>query len=118
MEEKSQNALDYCDLVPGKICDNCCRCLDMDKPYNEIEARLVLTDRIDESGEITSDDFYDDNYYEDYDEGRVEDCDSSRVAPIEIDPVLMAEWERRLKEYEAQRKAAYMHTLRGVRKRT
>ncbi len=116
MEDTSNQELDYCDLEPGKICDNCCKCLDMDKPYNEIEAELLRTDRIDEAADLACDDFYYED--EDYAEGgEGEECDSSRVAPIEIDPALMAEWELRLRAYEAEKRAAYMRTLHGMRKR-
>lgn len=117
MEDISNQEMDYCDLEPGKICDNCCKCLDTDKPYNEIEADLSRTDRIDEDAGLTYNDFYYED--EDYAEGGAEEeCDSSRVAPIEIDPALMAEWELRLRAYEAEKQAAYMHTLHGARKRS
>lgn len=117
MEDTSSPELDYCDLEPGKICDNCCKCLDMDKPYNEIEAELLRTDRIDEAAALACDDFYyEDEEYSEGGEG--EACDSSRVAPIVIDPALMAEWELRLRAYDAEKRAAYMRTLHGVRKRS
>lgn len=117
MEDTSNQELDYCDLEPGKICDNCCRCLDIDKPYHEIEAELLRTDRIDEAADLTCGDFYyEDEEYAEGGEG--EECDSSRVAPIEIDPALMAEWELRLRAYEAEKRAAYMRTLHGMRKRS
>lgn len=116
MENRSNSELDYCDLEPGKLCDNCCRCLDTDKPYNELEADFSRTDRIDEGdGGL---DLFQDDFYELYAEGEGEDCDSSRVPPIEIDPELKAEWERRLQAYETETKTAYVHTLRGARKRT
>ncbi len=124
MDQEGTRELDYCDLDPGKICDNCCKCLDIDKPYNEIEAELLRTDRIDEGNdrELVYDDFEDGaddlsgGSFDFYEGGEGEDCDSSRVPPIDIDPALKAEWERRLKDYEARQKAAYMHTLRGARK--
>ena len=46
MERENDWDSDFCDLEPGKICDNCCRCLDMDRDYNEIEASLLRTDEI------------------------------------------------------------------------
>ena len=34
---------DYCDLEPGKICDNCCRCIDEPgKEYNTVLADFEL----------------------------------------------------------------------------
>lgn len=129
MENPSNRELDYCDLEPGKICDNCCRCLDIDKSYNEIEADFSRTDHIEEIGEGPDllfddglddlDEAYGDEIYEDeaYESGEGEDCDSSRVAPLEIDPALQAEWEERLRAYEAEQKAAYIRTLHGARKK-
>lgn len=115
MDYQGNQESDYCDLDPSKICDNCCRCLDMDKPYNEVEISLLRTDHIIEdikdNGNDTAFPFV---FCEEEDEG----CDPSRISPFKIDPALRAEWENRLKAYEAEQKAAYMRTLHGTRKRT
>lgn len=105
---------DFCDLTPGKICDNCCRCLDLERDYNEVEASLLWTDRIEDGDRLDMGPYAHEGGEEDLPD---EEVDSSRVAPIEIDPALMAEWEGRLRAYEAEQKMAYIHTLRGARKR-
>ncbi|NCB31902.1 MAG: hypothetical protein EOM66_10910 [Clostridia bacterium] len=110
MNRQGKQESDYCDLDPTKVCDNCCRCLDMDKQYNEVEAELSRTDRIDDGALLE----FPLDFYEEEEGGQ---CDASQVAPIEIDPALKEEWETRLKAYEAEQKAAYMRTLRGVRKK-
>lgn len=33
-----------CDLDPGKICDNCGKCIEIDSDYAEIEIESVETD--------------------------------------------------------------------------
>ena len=41
MKDREKQVLenDYCDLEPGKICDNCCRCIDNPgKEYNTVFA--------------------------------------------------------------------------------
>lgn len=36
---------DRCDLDPNKICDNCCKCIESDKPYHEIKIdKIILSD--------------------------------------------------------------------------
>jgi len=78
MDQEPKRELDYCDLDPGKVCDNCCRCLDMDKPYSEIEVDFSRIDHIDE-GNGSLDLFFDEQD-EPYDQ-EGEGCDSCRVDP-------------------------------------
>ena len=78
---------DYCDLEPGKICDNCCRCIDEPgKEYNTVLAGFELLE-------------------EDY----VLDDVNVLNEPLErpdIDPALLAEWEEKLRQLEEEEKAA------------
>ena len=78
---------DYCDLEPGKICDNCCRCIDEPgKEYNPVLAGFELLE-------------------EDY----VLDDVNVLNEPLErpdIDPALLAEWEEKLRKLEEEEKAA------------
>ena len=78
---------DYCDLEPGKICDNCCRCMDEPgKEYNTVLAGFELLE-------------------EDY----VLDDVNVLNEPLErpdIDPALLAEWEEKLRKLEEEEKAA------------
>lgn len=77
---------DYCDLEPGKICDNCCRCIDEPgKEYNTVLAGFELLE-------------------EDY----VLDDVNVLNEPLErpdIDPALLAEWEEKLRKLEEEEKA-------------
>lgn len=72
---------DFCDLEPGKICDNCCRCIDNpDAEYNGVLADF----------DILADEYVIDNV-------------SVLNDPLErpdIDPKLLAEWEEKLRVYE------------------
>ena len=34
-EKERGTELDYCDLDPTKICDNCCKCIDSGKDYED-----------------------------------------------------------------------------------
>ena len=36
---------DRCDLDPTKICDNCCKCLELDKNYKIIKITKIITDK-------------------------------------------------------------------------
>ena len=78
---------DYCDLEPGKICDNCCRCIDEPgKEYNTVLAGFELLE-------------------EDY----VLDDVNVLNEPLErpdIDPALLAEWEEKLRKLEEKEKEA------------
>lgn len=78
---------DYCDLEPGKICDNCCRCIDEPgKEYNTVLADFELLE-------------------EDY----VLDDVNVLNEPLErpdIDPALLAEWEEKLRKLEEEEKAS------------
>lgn len=74
---------DFCDLEPGKICDNCCRCID----NPEAEYKAVLADF-----DILADEY-------------VLDEVGVLNEPLEnpdIDPALLAEWEDRLRAYEKE----------------
>lgn len=35
---------DSCDLNPAKICDNCCRCIEVTQDYIEIPIAGIVTD--------------------------------------------------------------------------
>lgn len=113
MERENDWDSDFCDLEPGKICDNCCRCLDMDRDYNEIEASLLRTDEIVSIGDWEDEgDEYGFGSWED-----PEEPEHDEIQPIQIDPALMAEWEARLRAYEAEQRLIYMRSLHGIRKR-
>jgi len=105
---------DMCDLDPTKICDNCCRCISADGEYNSVDV-LDFTDRIatlEEMAELTLDSF-DDCVYD------PDSIDHSHVAPLDIDPALVAEWERRLRIAEleqAQLKASGLTAQRKKKK--
>ena len=78
---------DYCDLEPGKICDNCCRCIDEPgKEYNTVLAGFELLE-------------------EDYVLDDVNWLNEPLVRP-DIDPALLAEWEEKLRKLEEEEKAA------------
>lgn len=113
MERENDWDSDFCDLEPGKICDNCCRCLDMNRDYNEIEASLLRTDEIVSIGDWDAEaDAY---YFEAWEDA--EEPEHEEIQPIQIDPALMAEWEARLRAYEAEQRLTYMRSLHGIRKR-
>ena len=113
MERENDWDSDFCDLEPGKICDNCCRCLDMDRDYKEIEASLLRTDEIVSIGDWDAEaDAY---YFEAWEDA--EEPEHEEIQPIQIDPALMAEWEARLRAYEAEQRLTYMRSLHGIRKR-
>lgn len=77
---------DYCDLEPGKICDNCCRCIDEPgKEYNTVLAGFELLE-------------------EDYVLDDVNVLNEPLVRP-DIDPALLAEWEEKLRKLEEEEKA-------------
>ena len=84
-----RNEMDYCDLDPTKLCDNCCRCIESGNEYEEFQIELTDTvSTLDELAELPFDfDFGDE-------EGDEYSFDPTNVAPLEIDPVLMAEWEK------------------------
>lgn len=74
-----------CDLDPSKLCDNCGKCIresDPNAEYRSINYRLS-------DGEFESDGF--DDFLD-------EPIEIGTPAPIEIDPTLVAEWEKRLAE--------------------
>ena len=108
-----------CDLDPGKICDNCGKCLQRGSDeFNSIIYRYPAEDENEcESGcgeELNSADF---------DEFLDEPIELDVPDPIQIDPALAAEWERRLAESfreDARREAASDDAPKGlyaVRKR-
>ena len=78
---------DYCDLEPGKLCDNCCRCID--EPGREFNTVLA-------EFELLSEDY-------------VLDDINVLNEPLErpnIDPALLAEWEEKLRALEEEERAA------------
>ena len=57
-EKERGTELDYCDLDPTKICDNCCKCIDSGKDYEDFQ--IELTDSISTLDEIMELPFDDD----------------------------------------------------------
>ena len=90
-EKERGTELDYCDLDPTKICDNCCKCIDSGKDYEDFH-----------------DLFDDDDEYS---------FDPHNVAPLDIDPKLMAEWEQKLRAAEIEDAQQKIQGLKGVRKK-
>ena len=45
-EEKKEFEVedDYCDLDRTKICDNCCKCIEIDKNYKIIKITKIIKD--------------------------------------------------------------------------
>ena len=91
MQDKKERGteLDYCDLDPTKICDNCCKCIDSGKDYEDFQ--IELTDSISTLDEIMELPFDDDDEYS---------FDPHNVAPLDIDPKLMAECDQKLRAAE------------------
>ena len=103
-----RNEMDYCDLDPTKLCDNCCRCIESGEEYEEFQIELTDTiSTLDEMAELPFD-FDDEDEYS---------FDSSAVAPLEIDPQLMAEWEKKLRIYEIEEAQQMVRSLHGTRKK-
>ena len=51
-----RNDMDYCDLDPTKICDNCCRCIESGEEYEEFQIELTDTiSTLDELAELPFD---------------------------------------------------------------
>ena len=115
-----------CDLDPGKICDNCGKCLQRGgDEFNSIIYRYPAEDENEcecgcecdhhENGEELNS--------ADFDEFLDEPIELGVPDPIQIDPALAAEWERRLAESfreDARREAASCDAPKGlyaVRKR-
>ena len=111
-----------CDLDPGKICDNCGKCLQRGSDeFNSIIYRYPAEDENEcecdhhENGEELNS--------ADFDEFLDEPIELGVPDPIQIDPALAAEWERRLAESfreDARREAASDDAPKGlyaVRKR-
>lgn len=79
---------DYCDLDPNKICDNCCKCLNKDgADYMDVNASFdAASMRVyyaDETDELPEDD----------------------LPPMDVDPMLLAEWEEKLRQAELKEHA-------------
>lgn len=114
------NDMDYCDLDPTKICDNCCKCIDTGRDYEEFQLE-ELTHRISEIDELNADVYEEDEVEVDFDLYGVEDeegysVDPSNVPPMDIDPELLLEWERKLKIAEIEDNRKLIENLHGVRK--
>ena len=91
--KKTNEFDDYCDLDPTKICDNCCKCIESGEEYAEYD--LDLTDKIEELEEVVLP--FD---WQETDSECDDEVDAANVAPLDIDPKLMAEWEAKLRDYE------------------
>lgn len=108
MSERDE--MDYCDLDPTKLCDNCCRCIESGKEYEEFNIELTDTiSTLDELAELPFD--FDDGEGDEY------TFDAGNVAPLDIDPKLMAEWEKKLRIYEIEEAQQRVRNLHGSRKR-
>ena len=106
-----------CDLDPGKICDNCGKCLQRGSDeFNSIIYRYPAEDENECECGCECD------HHENGEELNSADFDEF-LDPIQIDPALAAEWERRLAESfreDARREAASDDAPKGlyaVRKR-
>lgn len=105
-----RNDMDYCDLDPTKICDNCCRCIESGEEYEEFQIELTDTiSTLDELAELPFD--FDDEDGEEY------SFDPTNVAPLDIDPQLMAEWEKKLRIYEIEEAQQQVRNLHGSRRK-
>lgn len=115
-----------CDLDPNKICDNCGKCLQRGSDeFNSIIYRYPAEDESENERECECD--HHENGEElnsaDFDEFLDEPIELDVPDPIQIDPELAAEWERRLAESfreDARREAASDDAPKGlyaVRKR-
>jgi len=78
---------DFCDLDPTKLCDNCCKCLEREAEYNSVLADFLI------EGESPERNVFSEPIFED-------DFGAMNVAPLSIDPALLAEWEAKLKDLE------------------
>ncbi len=108
MSERDE--MDYCDLNPTKLCDNCCRCIESGEEYEEFNIELTDTiSTLDELAELPFD--FDDGEGDEY------TFDAENVAPLDIDPKLMAEWEKKLRIYEIEEAQQRVRNLHGSRKR-
>lgn len=114
------NDMDYCDLDPTKLCDNCCKCIDTGRDYEEFQLE-ELTHRISDIDELDSE-VYEGGEEEEidfdlyFDEDADYSADPSNVPPIDIDPALLAEWERKLKIAEIEDSQKLIQNLHGTRK--
>lgn len=109
----------YCDLDPNKICDNCCKCIQKEDA-DEIEISINdLYATMERQEPFDDDEYVDDEIIEQSAEDDLSEevFDGSLLEPIEIDPELLAEWERRLAQFQEPSQAAPGKNLHGTRKR-
>lgn len=113
-----------CDLDPGKICDNCGKCLQRGSDeFNSIIYRYPAEDENECGCECDHHENGEELSSADFDEFLDEPIELDVPDPIQIDPALAAEWERRLAESfreDARREAASDDAPKGlyaVRKR-
>lgn len=113
-----------CDLDPGKICDNCGKCLQRGSDeFNSIIYRYPAEDENECGCESDHHENGEELNSADFDEFLDEPIELDVPDPIQIDPALAAEWERRLAESfreDARREAASDDAPKGlyaVRKR-
>ena len=113
---------DYCTLEPTKICDNCCKCLEPGEAYRVIHADMHIEDM--QPLEAEEDDLPEE-YLETTDIPLDEDVEEyeddefefgKNIPPIEIDPALMAEWEKKLADLDADQNDR-QPKLYGVRRK-
>ena len=91
-DHENRDEMEYCDLDPAKVCDNCCRCIESGKDYDDYDISLVH--RIDEISDILGEeDMLLDSGFDELDMGQ-----SGDIPPLKIDPILAAEWEKKLRE--------------------
>lgn len=113
-----------CDLDPDKICDNCGKCLQRGSDeFNSIIYRYPAEDENECECECDHHENGEELNSADFDEFLDEPIELDVPDPIQIDPALAAEWERRLAESfreDARREAASDDAPKGlyaVRKR-
>ena len=104
--EKPLNLDDACDLDSGKICDNCCMCIEQNGEFITAFAQFNLP--VDEFVLADSDAEEDDEY----------GGEDGELWEMDIDPELLAEWEARLAYIEGENHSAEaFKRFRGVRKK-
>ena len=116
VKKMPHNDMDYCDLDPTKLCDNCCKWIETGRDYEEFQLE-ELTHRITEVDDLNSEVYEDgEGEFELYLEEVDYSIDPSNVPPIDIDPELLAEWERKLKIAEIEDNRKLIQNLHGSRR--
>lgn len=96
-----------CDLDPNKICDNCGKCLASSDNDDEFRSVVVSANDFSETtAEDGADEEFDDHELSEEERQLMEFLDAPIdlhvPEPIEVDPELMAKWEKILAEKEEE----------------